>query len=82
MEKRFVCKSDYWSLEKSFLTRCFIQPIRIKLTIQLYEFEIKYIPGKKVASADAKSIVNPQDKMEQKGLDFTIHEVAQCMAVI
>ena len=39
--------------------------------MQLYNFEIKYIPDKEVAHADAVSRVNPQNKMEQKGLDFT-----------
>ena len=35
--------------------------MRIQLTIQLYDFEIKYIPGKEVAPGDAVSRVNPQD---------------------
>ena len=44
---------------------------RVLLTIQTYDFEIKYIPGKEVALADAVSRVNPQDEMGLKGLDFT-----------
>ena len=32
---------------------------RVLLTIQPYDFEIKYIPGKEVALADAVSRVNP-----------------------
>ena len=39
--------------------------------IQPYDFEIKYIPGKEGALADAVSRVSPPDKMELKGLDFT-----------
>ena len=31
--------------------------------MQLYNFEIKYIPDKEVALADAVSRVNPQDEM-------------------
>ena len=37
--------------------------MRIWLTMQLYNFEIKYIPDKEVALADAVSRVNPQDEM-------------------
>ena len=44
---------------------------RILLKIQPYDFEIKYIPGKEVALADAISRVNHQDEMEQKSFDFT-----------
>ena len=39
--------------------------------MQLYNFEIKYIPDKEVALADAVSRANPQREMEQRGLDFT-----------
>ena len=52
------------------------------LEIKLYDFVIKYIPGKEVALADALSIVNPQDKMKLKGLDFTIHELTPCITPI
>ena len=48
--------------------RCITQ--RVLLTIQPYDFEIKYIPDKEVAPADAVSRVNPQDEMELKCLDF------------
>ena len=44
---------------------------RVLLTIQPYNFEIKYIPGKEVAHADAVSRVNPQAEMELKDLYFT-----------
>ena len=37
--------------------------MRIWLTMQLCNFEIKYIPDKEVALADAVSRVNPQDEM-------------------
>ena len=47
---------------------------RVLLTIQLYNFEIKYIPDKKVLLADAVSRVNHQAEMELKGLDFTTCE--------
>ena len=56
--------------------------LRVLLTMEPYNFEIKYIPGKEVALADAVSRVSPQDVMEQKGLDFTLHEVTQCMTPI
>ena len=44
---------------------------RVLLTVQPYDFEIKYIQGKEVALADAISRVNPQNEMELRGLDFT-----------
>ena len=46
------------------------------------DFEIKYIPGKEVALADVPSRLNPQDKMELKDLDFTIHELTPGMTPI
>ena len=52
------------------------------LKIEPYDFEIKYIPGKEVALADDLSRVNPQDKMELKGLDFTILELTPWMTPI
>ena len=55
---------------------------RVLLTIQPYDFEIKYIPGKEDALAVAVSRVNPQDEIELKGLDFTIHELIQCVTLI
>ena len=55
---------------------CFLPDVppclqRVLLTIQPYDYEIKYIPGKEVALADTVSRVNPQDEMELKDLDFT-----------
>ena len=44
---------------------------RVLLTIQPYDFEIEYIPGKEVALTDAVSRVNLQEEIELKGLDFT-----------
>ena len=41
---------------------------RLLFKVQPYDFEIKYIPGKEVALVDALSRVNPQYKMELKGL--------------
>ena len=55
---------------------------RLLLKIEPYDFEIKHITGKVVALADALSRVNRQDKMELKGLDFTIHELTPCMTLI
>ena len=52
------------------------------LKIQPCDFEIKYIPGKEVALADALSRVNPHHKMELKRLDFTIHELTPCMTPV
>ena len=59
------------SLEEIFLSDAPPSLQRVLLTIQAYDFEIKYIPGKEVALADAVSRLNPQDDMELKGLDFT-----------
>ena len=56
--------------------------MRIWLAMELCNSEIKYISGKEGALADAVSRVNPQDEMEQMGLDFTIQEVTQCMTPI
>ena len=67
--------SDHQYLEK-FTGKYFsVAPTRLQrllLTVQLYEFEIKYIPGKKAALAEAVHRVIPQEEMELKGLDFTI----------
>ena len=46
--------------------------------MQLYNFEIKYIPDKEVALADAVSRVNPQKEIEQRDL-ISLYKVAQCM---
>ena len=56
--------------------------LRLLLKIEPYDFEIKYIPGKEVALVDALSRVNPQDKVELKGLHFTMHELTPCMTPI
>ena len=45
-------------------------------------FEIKYIPGKEVVLANTLIRVNPQEKIELKGLDFSVHELNQCMTQI
>ena len=75
--RRFVCRSDHQPLEKIHLKNLSDAPPRLQrllLKMEPYNFEIKYIPGKEVALADTLSRVNPQDKMELKGLDFTIHQ--------
>ena len=80
--RRFVCKSNHQPLEKIHLKNLSDAPPRLQrllLRIQLYDFEIKYFVGKEVALADSLSRVNPQDKMELKGPDFTIHELTPCM---
>ena len=83
--RRFVCRSDHQPLEKIHLKNLSDAPPRLQrllLKIQPYDFQIKYIPGKEVTLADALSRVNPQDKIELKGLDFTIHELTPCMTLI
>ena len=55
---------------------------RLLLKIKTYDFEIKCIPGKEVALDDGPSRVNPQDKMELKGLDFIMHELTPCMTPV
>ena len=42
---------------------------------------MKYIPSKEVPLADAPSRVNHQNKMELKGLDFTIYKLTPCMTL-
>ena len=64
-------KQTISSLKQKFLSDAPPSLQRVLLTIQPYDFEIKYIPGKEVAPTDAVSRVNPQDEMELKGLDFT-----------
>ena len=54
--RRFVCRSDNQPLEKIHI-KIFIRLKRLLLKIQLYDFEIKYIPGKEVALEDALSRV-------------------------
>ena len=83
--RRFVCRSDHQPLEKIHLMNLSDAPPRLQrllLKIKPYDFEIKYIPGKEVALADTLSRVNPQDKMELKGLDFTIYELTPCMTLM
>ena len=83
--RRFVCRSDHQPLEKIHLKNlsdALPRLQRLLLKIQPYDFEIKYIPWKEVALADALSRVNPLDKMELKGLDFSIHELTPCMTLI
>ena len=48
---------------------------RLLLKIQSYDFEIKYIPDKEATLADTINKADPHEKMEMKGLDFTIHEL-------
>ena len=79
-----MCKSDHQAQEK-FTEKFSDVPPRLQgllLKIQPYVFEIKNIPGKEVVFADAISRVNPQDKLELKGLDFTIHELTPSMTPI
>ena len=55
-------KPDHQSLERFTWKYFSVAPTRLQrllLTIQPYDFEIKYIPGKEVALADALSRVNP-----------------------
>ena len=83
--RRFVCRSDHQPLEKIHLKNLSDAPPRLQrlpLKMQPYDFEIKYFPGKEVALADTLNRVSPQDKMELKGLDFTIHELTPCMTPI
>ena len=83
--RRFVCRSDHQPLEKIHLKKLSDAPPRLQrllLKIPLYDLEIKHIPGKEVALADTLRRVNPQDKMELKGLDFTIHELTPYMIPI
>ena len=83
--RRFVCKSDHQPLEKIHLKNLSDAPSRLQrvlLKIQPYHFEIRYIPSKEVALAYAFTRVNPQDKMELKGLDFTVHELTPHMTPI
>ena len=48
---------------------------RLLLKLQPYDITIKYLPGHKVAVADALSRVSPSGKTVIKGLDVTIHKM-------
>ena len=83
--RRFVCMIRPSTLRENPFKNLSDAPPRVQrllLKIQPYDFEIKYIPGKEVALADALNRVNPQDKMEIKGLDLTIHELSPYMTPI
>ena len=83
--RRYVYKSDHQLLEKIHLKNLSDTPSRLKrllLKIQSYDFEIKYIPGKEVALANALCRVNPEDMMELKGLDFTVYGLTPCITPI
>ena len=48
--------------------------MKVLLKLQLYDLVINYIPGIKIPMVDALSRVSPQEKVEIKELDVTIHE--------
>ena len=54
---------------------------RTLLKLQPYDVTIKYLPGHKVAVADALSRVSPSGKTVIKGLGVTVHEMT-CPASI
>ena len=74
----FVCNSDHQPLETIHLKHLSDAPPRLQrllLKLQPYDFMIKYLPGHKVAVADALSRVSPSGKTFIRGLDVTIHEM-------
>ena len=76
--RSFVCNSDHQPLEKIHLKHLSDAPPRLQrllLKLQPYDITIKYLPGHKVAVADALSRVSPSGKTVIRGLDVTIHEM-------
>ena len=76
--RSFVCNSDHQPLGKIHLKHLSDAPPRLQrllLKLQPYDIMIKYLPGHKVAVADALSRVSPSGKTVIRGLDVTIHEM-------
>ena len=76
--RSFVCNSDHQPLENIHLKHLSDAPPRLQrllLKLQPYVITIKYLPGHKVAVADALSMSEPQWKTVIRGLDVTIHEM-------
>ena len=74
--RSFVCNSDHQPLEKIHLKHLRDAPPRLQrllLKLQPYDITIKYLPGHKVAVADALSRVSPSGKIVIRCLDVTIH---------
>ena len=76
--RSFVCNSDHQPLENIHLKHLSDAPPRLQrllLNLQPYDITIKYLPGHKVAVADALSRVSPSGKTVIRGLDVTFHEM-------
>ena len=76
--REFICQSDRKPLEDIHLKHLSDAPprlLRLLLKIQPYNFVIKYVPGKDLPMADAVHRVSPNEKIEIKDLDVTIHEL-------
>ena len=76
--RSFVCNSDHQPLENIHLKHLSDASPRLQrllLKLQPYDITIKYLPGHKVAVADALTRVIPSGKTVIRGLDVTIHEM-------
>ena len=76
--RSFVCNSDHQPLENIHLKHISDTPPRLQrllLKLQPCDITIKYLPGHKVAVADALSRVSPSGKTVIRDLDVTIHEM-------
>ena len=70
----FGCLKFHHSLYLKHLSDAPPRLQRLLLKLQPYDITIKYLPGHKVAVADALSRVSPSGKTVIRGLDVTIHE--------
>ena len=76
--REFICQGDHRPLEDIHLKHLSDAPPRLQrllLKVQLYNFVIRYVPGKDIPMADALSRVSPNEKTDTKGLNVTIYEL-------
>ena len=76
--RSFICNSDHQPLENIHLMHLSDAPPKLQrllLKLEPYDITIKYLPGHKVAVADALSRVSPSGKIVIKGLDVTMHKM-------
>ena len=82
--RSFVYNNDHQPLENihlKHLSDALPRLQRLLLKLQPYDITIKYLPGHKVAIADALSRVSPSGKTVIRDLDVTIHEMTNQLYV-
>ena len=75
--REFIWQSDHKPLEDihlKHLSDALPRLQRLLLKIQPYDFVITYVPSKDMPVANALSRVSPNEKIEIRGLNVTIHE--------